>query len=111
MSGGRTERRIHPRVALASAILVRANELETLTTTRDIGLGGVRLLHMAPLGQGTHVRLDIRLDGGLVRAEGRVVFERRREDDVYELGIQFVSIDEAGRRKLELFFSGNGGQS
>ncbi len=111
MTGGRQERRIHPRMALASTILVQANELETLTTTRDIGMGGVRVLHMAPLGEGTPVRLDISLDGGLVRAEGRVVFEKLRGDGVYELGIQFLSIDDSERRKLELFFARSRGDS
>ena len=111
MTGGRTERRIHPRMALASTILVQANELETLTTTRDIGIGGVRFLHMAPLEKGTPVRLDISLDDGLVQAEGRVVSGIRRGDGVYEMGIQFLSIDDWERRKLELFLARCRGQS
>ena len=64
--------------------------------TRDISMGGARLMTSAPLEAGSRVRVDITL--GRTRKRIRAVAEVRWIRDlyaaeVYEVGLQFVGLD------------------
>ncbi len=64
--------------------------------TRDISMGGVRLMTAAPLDVGSRVRIDITL--GRSRKRIRAVAEVRWVRDLYasevfEVGLQFVGLD------------------
>jgi c-di-GMP-binding flagellar brake protein YcgR len=100
-----TERRRTPRLDTRSPVLVHLEDLESLTTTRDLSLGGCRFLHMTPLGRGTPLNLVIRVDGCLVQASGRIVFEQRNADEIYEVGVEFLSIPDEDRRRIERLFA------
>ncbi|HPW18578.1 MAG TPA: PilZ domain-containing protein [Candidatus Aminicenantes bacterium] len=82
--------------------------------TRDISLGGVRLMTAAPLEPGTRVRLDITL--GRTRKRFRAVAEVRwvRElygRDVFEAGLRFEGLDpEAEFALMDHIFGGRNGR-
>jgi len=81
--------------------------------TRDISMGGVRLMTVAALEPGARVRLDITL--GRSRKRIRAVAEVRwvRElygREVYEVGLQFVGLDpDAEFALMDHIFGGRNG--
>jgi len=81
--------------------------------TRDISMGGVRLMTVAALETGSRVRLDITL--GRSRKRIRAVAEVRwvRElygREVFEVGLQFVGLDpDAEFALMDHIFGGRNG--
>ena len=64
--------------------------------TRDISMGGVRIMTVAPLEAGARVRLDITLGRSRkrIRAIGEVRWARELYGkEVYEAGLQFVGLE------------------
>ena len=64
--------------------------------TRDISMGGVRIMTVAPLETGTRVRLDITLGRSRkrIRAIGEVRWSRELYGhEVFEAGLQFVGLE------------------
>ena len=106
MSDRDMERRRTPRAGLETGVLVRVEDIESLTATRDIGPGGCRFLHMTPLGRGTPLDLVIRVDRSLVEVSGRIAFERKNADEIYEVGVEFLSVPDEDRRRIERLFAG-----
>lgn len=81
--------------------------------TRDISMGGLRIMTVAPLETGNRVRLDITL--GRSRKKIRAVAEVRwvRElygQEVFEAGLQFVGLDpDAEFALMDHIFGGRNG--
>ena len=83
--------------------------------TRDISMGGVRIMTGAPLEAGARVRVDITL--ARPRKRIRAVAEVRWVRDLYasevfEAGLEFVGLDpEAEFALMDHIFGGKGGPS
>jgi hypothetical protein len=65
---------------------------EEFGTTRVIGLGGCSFLSRRPFGTGALLELQIPLDGGVVTADARVVYELAENDGRVEVGVEFLRI-------------------
>jgi c-di-GMP-binding flagellar brake protein YcgR len=81
--------------------------------TRDISMGGVRIMTVAPLEPGARVRLEITLSRSRkrIRAVAEVRWIRELYDrEVFEAGLQFVGLEpDAEFALMDHIFSGRNG--
>jgi hypothetical protein len=73
---------------------------DQLTQTRIISPGGCMLVSESSIGFGSLLELMISLDGRLLRADGRVAWERRTGQAEHEVGIEFLRINRRDRDVL-----------
>jgi hypothetical protein len=99
--------RRYPRRPVARPVLVKVmgdRPSEEYAQTRVIGLGGCCFLTDKSLGSATQLDLLISLDEGVIQADGRVVYEIPRSDSRREVGVEFLRLAPADRRRLEGLF-------
>lgn len=100
----RQQSRRFPRVPSEHPVRIRVlgeRRPETMTATRVLSVGGCMLVSDRSIGYGSLVELHISLDGRLLRADARVAWERRKNGDAHEVGVEFLSITERDRAVLE----------
>jgi len=103
------ERRKHPRIETLE--LVSFENYETTKTelmmgmgkTLDISLGGLCLESRHALPLGSTLKLSVALGEEILEAEGRIVSLTLTEHLTVKVHIQFTSLDEEEREKLERF--------
>jgi len=74
---------------------------EALTRTRIISPGGCMLVCNHSIGFGSLMEVTLACDGQMVRADGRVAWEKRKSADEHEVGIEFLRIAPRDRAVLE----------
>lgn len=74
---------------------------EALSLTQVIGLGGCMLVSDRSIGFGSLMEVTISLDGRLLRADGRVAWERRKGSNEHEVGIEFLRLNRVDKVALE----------
>ena len=92
-----------PRASAQHPVRVRVlseRRPEQLTLTRIISPGGCMLVSESSIGFGSLLELMITLEGRLLRADGRVVWERRKGQAEHEVGIEFLRINRRDRDLL-----------
>lgn len=98
------ELRRFPRIASQHAVLVKRlgdNEVEELTATRSLGLGGCGFLSDEPLGVGSLVEVLISVRREVVRTKAKVAYEIAEEGGKCEIGLQFLELGEDDRDRIE----------
>ena len=93
-----------PRVASQLPVRLRIlgeRRPEALTRTRIISSGGCMLVSDHSIGFGSLMEVTISCDGQMVRADGRVAWERRKSPSEHEVGIEFLRIAPRDRSVLE----------
>lgn len=93
-----------PRIPAQTSVLLRklgGPVKGALSTTRVVGLGGCSFIHDAAEGVGSTLFLSILMGNDLAEAKARVVYENRIEDGRFEIGVEFLEIQEGDREKLE----------
>ena len=93
-----------PRVASHLPVRLRIlgeRRPEALTRTQVISSGGCMLVSGHSIGFGSLMEVTIACDGQMVRADGRVAWERRRSPSEHEVGIEFLRINTRDRAVLE----------
>lgn len=96
--------RRYPRIPAQHVVMIHAQgpcPLEEFARTRTIGLGGCMFVSEEPLGHGTSLDLAIALEGRVVRAGSRVVYQKERGGRLHEVGVEFVDLSSADRSFLE----------
>lgn len=91
-------RRQFPRIPTENVVLIHRigpSEQQGEATARQLGLGGLMISSLEPLGVDSFLKLKISIDADVVEATGRVVWERPADDGSYDVGVAFVSIDSA----------------
>lgn len=84
-----------PRIRSEHAVRVRLlgdEEVEEFGATRVIGLGGCSFGSRRRFGAGALVELQIPLTGGMVVADGRVVYELAQPEGEVEVGVEFLRV-------------------
>jgi hypothetical protein len=92
-----------PRARSEHSALVRllgGEPFEEFARTRVVGLGGCMFLSEAPLGFGSLLEVMIALEGRVVRADARVVYEIPRHDLRHEVGVEFLRLSSDDRALL-----------
>lgn len=74
---------------------------EALTRTRVISPGGCMLVSDHSIGFGSLMEVTISCEGQMLRADGRVAWERRKSPGEHEVGIEFLRITPRDRSVLE----------
>lgn len=96
----RTEQRTVPRITTRLTV-------EAIGPTVNISAGGMCVLMADPMREGTAPTLSFLLpdDPNPVRCRGRITWCRpsRIDPDLYEVGVSFVDIADADRRRIEEF--------
>ena len=92
-----------PRARSEHSALVRllgGEPFEEFARTRVVGLGGCMFLAEEPLGFGSLLEVMIALEGRVVRADARVVYEIPRPDLRHEVGVEFLRVSNDDRALL-----------
>jgi hypothetical protein len=101
------EKRRFPRLPAEHAVLVKklgADETEEFAKTRTVGLGGCMVVGDSSLGLGAGVELLISVRGGVVRAQGRVVYEIPKGENSYQIGVEFLRMATGDLTLLQALF-------
>lgn len=96
-----------PRVASHHSVLVTKLDdgAEGFAMTKTIALGGCGVITSDRVGVGSSVELLIAVDRDhVVKALGRVVYERTLEDGYTEAGIEFVHLNDDDAKTIEKLF-------
>ena len=99
MSDEHTTRRRFPRIASHHAVLAKksgSDGLEEFGRTKSIAVGGCSFIADEPLGVGSPIELLITVDGNVVSARARVVYEHDVDGGRKEIGVEFAGVDDAG---------------
>lgn len=102
------EKRRFPRISSDNPVLVSKlgpETLERFARTRVVGLGGCMFVADGSYGVGSPVEILISVQGRVVKARARVVWESPTPDDKMEIGVEFLAIDDTDRRILEKLFA------
>jgi hypothetical protein len=109
MANEHREKRRFPRIPAEHAVLVKKlgpGEVEEFAKTRTVGLGGCMVLSDSPLGLGSGVELLISVRGGVVKAQGRVVYEIPKSDGAFQIGVEFLRMATGDLKVLQSLFEG-----
>jgi len=104
MVGIQDELRRYPRLPgehRAQVRRVNPQGLEAFLKTSDVGPGGCALISGGHIGIGASLEMVLNLGGRFVEAEGRVVYERRRLDGTFEVGVAFTSLTPPGPQVID----------
>jgi PilZ domain len=96
-----------PRIASHHSVLVTKLDdgVEGFALTKTIALGGCCVVSPERLGAGSSVELLIAIDREhVIKALGRVVYERLLDDGFSELGVEFVHLNDGDARVIEGLF-------
>ena len=91
-------RRQFPRIPSENVVMIHRigpTEQKEKATARQIGLGGLMISSVEPLGVDSYLRLKITIDKEVVEATGKVVWEKPADDGTMDVGVAFISIDSA----------------
>lgn len=101
-------RRKFPRIPSQNAVLVKqlgGKEVEGFAKTSVVGLGGCMFMCDEAFGQGAYLDLYIAIKKTVVKALSKVAYERRQEDSRFEIGVEFIQINETDRRLIETLWA------
>lgn len=91
------KQRRFPRIPAEYPVLVRKLEGEKVTRlshTRVVGLGGCMFQHDRPFGAAALLSLLILVKDRYIETRARVAYELLQKDQKYEIGVEFLEIDE-----------------
>lgn len=104
MQTGSSEQRRFPRFNYSIPIKYRpqAQPAPLYTVTRDLSVGGLKMLTNNFMPRGTEVNLEVELPHlDLINAQGTVAWSSRiNHSDQYLSGIRFTAIDETNRKNI-----------
>lgn len=104
MSPAQCPARRFPRVSSEMPVRLRIlgeRRPEALTRTRIISPGGCMLVSERSIGFGSLMEVTISCEGQMLRADGRVAWEKRKNAGEHEVGIEFLRITPRDRAVLE----------
>ena len=102
-----------PRIASHHSVLVTKLDdgMEEFGITKTMALGGCCVVSSERLGIGSSVELLIAINREeVVKALGRVVYERILEDGFAEIGVEFVHLNDEHAKVIEGLFVKDGGR-
>ncbi len=109
------EKRRHIRINMVTPLEVKiysGNKLmgEEKGRTLNISQGGALIEVPFPIDKGQQVAMTISLGEEFAYISGRVIHRREEQSSTYQAGIEFLSIDETGKKLLaqyiQIFMNG-----
>ena len=96
-------KRRFPRIPSENVVLfqkIGADADEELAKTGMVGLGGCMIRSKVSVGEGSIVSLLISVSDHVLKTEARVVYEKVTASGEYEVGVEFLSLAPADRKRL-----------
>ena len=103
---GRPRRRRFGRVFGSNAVLMELFGPEPMGffgLTENLGPGGCGVVTSDAMGAGCLLRLYISLHSEVLEADGRIAHERPRTDGRFDVGIEFLRMDQVHRARYNLY--------
>ena len=91
------KQRRFPRIPSKNPVMVKTlgdDQVSRLSSTKVVGLGGCMFVNNHPFGVGTNLSLMILVQDQFVETNARVVYEKRKGKDQYEIGVEFTQISQ-----------------
>ena len=101
------KQRRFPRIPAECPVLVRKLEGEKSTRmacTKIVGLGGCMFRHDKPMGDGALLSLLILVNNRYLETRARVAYELSRDDQKYDIGVEFTEIADEDFEALKTLF-------
>ena len=98
-----TARRRFPRIDSHHSVLLKrlADEMEGFALTRTIALGGCSVVSKETIGVGSMLELLIAVEGGVVTARGRVIYENELGDGRFDIGVEFRDLSQEDAARIQ----------
>lgn len=99
--------RRYPRIASHHAVLLKkvgGDSLEEFASTKTIAVGGCSFVTSEQVGAESSLELLIAVEGGVISARGRVVYENGLPDGRREVGVEFTALNDADAERITSLF-------
>jgi hypothetical protein len=113
MTAEESPRRRYPRIASQHAVLLKkltGEPLEDIAKIKTIAIGGCSFVTGEQVGVGSRLQLLIAVDGDVVTAHGRVVYENELGNGQRDVGVEFLDLDDADAHRITALFEKPSGQ-
>jgi len=100
MLTGHLRKRRYPRLKVDQPMFIEVLEergTQGFSRTRTIGEGGCSFSTPNPIGYLSLMKISIALQGKVVIADGRAVYQVVKEDGGYEVGVEFLRVSSEDR--------------
>ena len=108
MLPGQLRKRRYPRLKVDQPLFVEVLEergTQGFSRTRTIGEGGCSFNSPHPIGYLSLMKLSIALQGKVVVADGRAVYQVVKEDGGFEVGVEFLRVSSEDRLHIRQLVS------
>ena len=75
--------------------------MEDFAQTRTIALGGCSVVSKDRIGVGSTLELLIAVEGGVVTARGRVIYENELRDGRFDIGVEFRDLSQEDAARIQ----------
>ena len=99
-------RRRFPRIDSHHSVLLKRleDEREEFVKTKTIAVGGCSVVSADRIGVGSSLELLIAVDGGVVTARGRVIYENELSDGRFDVGVEFGDLSSEDAERIQQVF-------
>lgn len=107
MENNPTGTRRYPRIPVEYPLLVEIigdPNLGGFGVTSVVGLGGCGFIAEEKYGENSNVKLTLSIQGKMVAAEARVIYENRQPDGKWEIGVEFTNISSFDKFAIDSLF-------
>ena len=99
------ERRRHSRFELLTLVVYKQFEIEKITKTIDLSMGGMKMRTEFPVPLHEVLEISIKIGNGIFRSEGKVIYTNERKDGDFDIGVNFINSPEESLNLLNQYLS------
>jgi hypothetical protein len=100
-------RRRYPRIASQHTVLLKTlsgEPVEEFAATKTIAIGGCSFTTSERVAAGASLELLIAVEGGVISARGRVVYQNDLPDGRRDIGVEFTALDDTDAERIAGLF-------
>ena len=101
----RKERRKHKRFELLNLVIYKQFEIEKITKTLNLSLGGMKMRTEFPVPLHEELEISIKLGDDIFRSQGKVIYANERKNGDYDIGVNFINSPEESLNLLKQYLS------
>jgi hypothetical protein len=101
----RKERRKHTRFELINLVVYRQFEIEKITKTINLSMGGMKMITEFPVPLHEELEIAIKIGDGVFRSQGKVMYANERKDGDFDIGVNFVNSSQESLNLLSQYLS------
>lgn len=101
----RKERRKHRRFELLNLVVYRQFEIEKITKTINLSMGGMKMRTEFPVPLHEELEISIKIGDDIFKSEGKVIYASERKDGDYDIGVNFINAPEESLNLLSQYLS------